>query len=187
MRGNLRISMGLLAGVVAMALPLQAQVTGTVTSAESGEPLATVQVSIEGTGIGGLTNEEGRYLLINVPAGPQVVLFQYLGFETERREITVTEGEAVVQDVTLAGTVLGLDELVVVGYGTQLRREVTGAVTSVPGIEIAQASVTPNLQTALQGRLAGVNVAESSGEPGAAPQVLVRGRARSRRAPSPCT
>ena len=81
-----------------------------------------------------------------------------------------------VQDVTMTGTVLGLDELVVVGYGTQLRREVTGAVSSVPGVEIAQAAVTPNLQTVLQGRLAGVNVAESSGEPGSAPQVLVRGR-----------
>ena len=62
------------------------------------------------------------------------------------------------------------------GYGTQIRREVTGAVASVRGADIVEASVTPNIQTALQGRLAGVNVAESSGEPGAAPQVLVRGR-----------
>ncbi len=176
MRMRVRILIGLLVGVVATALPLQGQVTGTVTSAEAGEPLATVQVSIEGTGIGGLTDEQGRYLLINVPAGPQVVLYQYLGFATERREITVTAEQAVVLDVVLTGTVLGLDELVVVGYGTQLRREVTGAVASVPGIDIARASVTPNLQTALQGRLAGVNVAESSGEPGAAPQVLIRGR-----------
>ncbi len=178
MRTSVRIPTVLLAGAVALALPAQtqAQVTGTVTAAETGEPLATVQVSIEGTGIGGLTDERGRYLLVGVPAGAQVLLFQYLGFETVRREISVAAGQGAVEDVALVGTVLGLDELVVVGYGTQLRREVTGSVTSVPGVEIAQAAVTPNLQTVLQGRLAGVNVAESTGEPGAAPQVLVRGR-----------
>ena len=179
MRMSVRIVLLLLVGVLPAAIPVQAQqgqVTGMVTDADSAEPIEGAQVYIEGTSVGTLTNSNGRFLINNAPTGVQVLVVQHLGHTTQRLDITVTAGEPLVLDVALSPTALALDELVVVGYGTQIKREVTGAVTSVRGADIVEASVTPNIQTALQGRLAGVNVAESSGEPGAAPQVIVRGR-----------
>jgi TonB-linked SusC/RagA family outer membrane protein len=179
MRMSARIVLLLLVGILPAALPVQAQqgqVTGMVTDADSAEPIEGAQVYIEGTSVGTLTNSNGRFLINNAPTGVQVLVVQHLGHTTQRLDITVTAGEPLVLDVALSPTALALDELVVVGYGTQIKREVTGAVTSVRGADIVEASVTPNIQTALQGRLAGVNVAESSGEPGAAPQVIVRGR-----------
>lgn len=182
MRMTVRISVALLL-VVAFAGPMSplhaqtGQVTGMVTSQDTGGPLAGAQVSIEGTSHGALTNDRGRYLILGIPVGEHVLVVQSVGYTTERRTITIRADEPAVQDVVLRQTALNLEGLVVVGYGTQVRKDVTGSVSSVKGTDIAQASVgTANIQTALQGRLAGVNVAESSGEPGAAPQVLVRGR-----------
>jgi hypothetical protein len=179
MRTTVRIALFLLTGVFTAAVPVQAQVgqvTGVVRDAATAAPLDGAQVYVEGTGIGTLTNSAGRFLLNNVPLGPQVLIVEILGYTTRRTEVTVPEGEVLSVEITLNQTAVDLEGLVVVGYGTQIRREVTGSVVSVRGEDIAQASVTPNVQTALQGRLAGVNVAESTGEPGAAPQVLVRGR-----------
>ncbi|HSM06511.1 MAG TPA: TonB-dependent receptor [Longimicrobiales bacterium] len=169
----------LLVGMLSAAFPVQAQVgqvTGVVRDAATAAPLDGAQVYIEGTGIGSLTNDAGRFLLNNVPVGNRVLTVEILGYATRRQDITVSEGTPLSLEITLTQTAVDLEELVVVGYGTQIRREVTGSVASVRGSEIAEAAVTPNVQTALQGRLAGVNVAESSGEPGAAPQILVRGR-----------
>ena len=179
MRMSARILLLLLVGMLPAAIPVQAQqgqVTGVVTDAESAEPIEAAQVYIEGTSIGILTDSIGRFVLNNVPTGAQVLVIQHIGHTTERLDITVSAGQPVTLEIALSTDVMALDELVVVGYGTQIRREVTGAVTSVRGEDIVEASVTPNIQTALQGRLAGVNVAESTGEPGAAPQVMVRGR-----------
>ena len=168
-----------LVAVLSAAVPLQAQVgqvTGVVRDGATAAPLEGAQVHIEGTGFGTLTNSAGRFLLNNVPVGSHVLRVEILGYATGRQDITVSEGTPVSLEISLDLTAVDLEGLVVVGYGTQIRREVTGSVASVRGSEIAEAAVTPNVQTALQGRLAGVNVAESSGEPGSAPQILVRGR-----------
>lgn len=179
MKINVRVALFLLVGMLPAALPVQAQVgqvTGVVTNETTQQPLEGAQVYIESAGVGTLTNASGRFVLNDVPVGAQVLSAQMLGYATKSVDITVSAGTPATVNITLVETALALDELVVVGYGTQLRREVTGAVASVRGEDLAEAAVTPNLQTALQGRLAGVNVAESTGEPGAAPQVLVRGR-----------
>ncbi|MEK9500041.1 SusC/RagA family TonB-linked outer membrane protein [Gaopeijia maritima] len=179
MKINVRVALFLLVGMLPAALPVQAQVgqvTGIVTNETTQQPLEGAQVYVESAGVGTLTNASGRFVLNDVPVGAQVLSAQMLGYATKSVDITVSAGTPATVNITLAETALALDELVVVGYGTQLRREVTGAVASVRGEDLAEAAVTPNLQTALQGRLAGVNVAESTGEPGAAPQVLVRGR-----------
>ena len=179
MRTTARLALLLLVGILPAARPAQAQVgqvTGVVRDAANARPLDGAQVYIEGTGVGSLTNEAGRFLLTNAPVGSQVLTVELLGYTTVRRDITVSADQPLSIEIDMAQTAVDLEELVVVGYGTQRRREVTGAVASVRGPEIAEAAVTPNIQTALQGRLAGVNVAESSGEPGAAPQILIRGR-----------
>lgn len=179
MRRTVRIALLVLVGMLPAGLSAQAQlgqVTGVVRDAGTAAPLDGAQVYIEGTDIGTLTNSAGRFLLTNVPVGSRVLAVEILGYATARQEITVTAGAPSSVEFDLDQTAVNLDALVVVGYGTQRRSEVTGAVATVRGSEIAEAAVTPNVQTALQGRLAGVNVAESSGEPGAAPQVQIRGR-----------
>ncbi|MBT8403884.1 MAG: TonB-dependent receptor [Gemmatimonadetes bacterium] len=179
MHKTVRLVLLLLAGMLPAAIPVQAQVgqvTGVVRDAANAAPLQGAQVYIEGTELGSLTNSEGRFLISQVPVGSQVLMVQLIGRATVSRDITVTAGQTTTVEITLEQTALALDELVVIGYGTQQRRDVTGSVASVSGVEITEAAVTPNLQTVLQGRLAGVNVAESTGEPGAAPQVLIRGR-----------
>jgi len=136
MHMSARIVVLLLVGILPAALPVQAQqgqVTGIVTDAESAEPIQAAQVFIEGTSFGTLTDSIGRFILTNVPTGAQVLVIQHTGHTTERLDITVSAGQPVVLEIALSIDVMALDELVVVGYGTQIRREVTGAVTSVRG------------------------------------------------------
>jgi TonB-linked SusC/RagA family outer membrane protein len=158
--------------------PVQAQQTGTiggsVVDANTLRPIPSVQISIQGLGIGALTRDDGRYLLVNVPAGTHTVQAQILGYTMATARVTVVAEQTATANFSLAQSAVALDEVVVIGYGTQQRREVTGAVASVRGAEIAQ-TPTVGIQSALQGRLAGVNVADASGEPGAAPQVTIRG------------
>ncbi|MSR37170.1 MAG: carboxypeptidase-like regulatory domain-containing protein, partial [Gemmatimonadetes bacterium] len=108
------------------------QVTGRITDQRSGQAMAAVQVSINGTGIGALTQNTGRYLLLNVPLGTHTVTAQRIGYRTVSAQVTVTAGATVVQDFALTEEALGLDEIIVTGTpgGTQ-RRAIGNAVTSV--------------------------------------------------------
>ena len=144
-------------------------VSGTVTDAETGEPIPAANVVVLGTTIGTSTDAEGKYSL-TVPDDAEILQFSYLGYVTV--EVPVN-GRSVI-DVSLEQDLLFLDDLVVVGYGTQQRQEVTGAITSVRSEEIQNIPVS-SFENALQGRMAGVNVAESTGEPGASPQITIRG------------
>ncbi len=164
----------LLVGVVAMAAPAQGQVVGTVTLEGTGVPVSSVEIFVAGTSIRTITDERGQFALTGVPAGAQTIVARRLGYREARSGVTVSTGTTTTVNFVLQQTALQLDELVVTGYGTQRKREVTGAIQSVSG-ERLQESAAPNIQVALQGRLAGVNVAESSGEPGAAPQIIIRG------------
>jgi len=145
------------------------EVSGTVTDAQTGEPIPAANVIVLGTTIGTSTNAEGEYSL-NIPDDAEILQFSYLGYVTV--EVPVN-GRSVI-DVSLEQDLLFLDDLVVVGYGTQQRQEVTGAITSVRSEEIQNIPVS-SFENALQGRMAGVNVAESTGEPGASPQITIRG------------
>jgi len=144
-------------------------VSGTVTDAETGEPIPAANVVVLGTTIGTSTDSEGKYSL-TVPDDAEILQFSYLGYVTV--EVPVN-GRSVI-DVSLEQDLLFLDDLVVVGYGTQQRQEVTGAITSVRSEEIQNIPVS-SFENALQGRMAGVNVEESTGEPGASPQITIRG------------
>ena len=146
-----------------------ALVSGTVTDAETGEPIPAANVVVVGTMVGTSTNADGEYSL-NVPDDSDVLRFSYLGYKT--LDVAVN-GRSVI-DVALEQDLLALGDIVVVGYGTQQRQEVTGAITSVRSEEIQNVPVS-SFENALQGRMAGVNVAESTGEPGASPQITIRG------------
>lgn len=144
-------------------------VEGRVTDADTGEPLTGVTVFVVGTNTGTTTDADGRFSL-TVPDDAETLAFSYVGYI--RQEIPI--GDRTEFNIQLASDVAMLDDVVVVGYGTQQRTEVTGSVVSIRA-ETIQNSPVSSFENALQGRLAGVNVAESSGEPGAAPQITIRG------------
>lgn len=144
-------------------------VTGVVTDAETGDPLIGASVVIPGTTRGVSTDIDGRYEFNNVPEDGALE-FSYLGYDPQ----TIPVGGRTVIDVALELASDQIEELVVVGYNVQRRRDVLGAVNKVEGAELAQVPV-PSAQLALQGRVPGVQVATSSGAPGADVSVRVRG------------
>jgi TonB-dependent starch-binding outer membrane protein SusC len=145
------------------------QISGTVTSAEDGLTLPGVSVIVSGTTIGTVTDFDGRYSL-SVPANANALLFSFIGFETQ--EVAIAGRTTI--NVQLLTSIVALDELVVVGYGVQRKREVTGSITSVRGDDIATLAA-PSFDTQLAGRSAGVQVTTGSGIIGEAPRIRIRG------------
>ncbi|WP_207435402.1 SusC/RagA family TonB-linked outer membrane protein [Sabulibacter ruber] len=147
----------------------QTTITGRVTSARGGEPLPGVSVVVKGTTAGASTDVDGRYQ-IQSPANGTTLVFSYIGYLSKEEPIN---GRTTI-NVALQDDQQALEEVVVVGYGTQLRREVSTAISSVTAEEITQTPVT-RIEQALQGRVAGVQVTNVSGQPGDAPTVRIRG------------
>ena len=145
-------------------------VTGTVTSGDGMRPISAANVSIKGTQIGTITDAAGRYPPEVQNAETDTLVFASIGYT---RQESAVAGRSVV-DATLMPQAIALEELVVVGYGTQQRRDVTGAVASVRTDDVATVA-TANVEQALQGRVAGVQVSPSSGEPGSDAVVRIRG------------
>lgn len=144
-------------------------VSGIVTDSKN-EPLIGVNVTIKNASTTGtITDIDGRYSL-EIPSGNSVLVFSYIGYSTQ--EVKVSNRSVV--DIILKDDMQALEEVVVIGYGTVKRRDLTGAVASVQGKDIA-ANPVSNVSQALQGRLPGVNVISQDGRPGATISVRVRG------------
>lgn len=146
----------------------QRTVTGTVTSADDKEPLPGATIQVKGTTSGTITDIEGNYS-INV-SEDDILIFSYVGFRP--KEISV--GNQSVINVAMQLDLVAMDEVVVVGYGTVSKSDLTGSVSSVRGKDLIKVPAANPLQ-ALQGKVAGVNVSSESGEPGSNPVVRVRG------------
>src|SRR5690606_27020329 len=142
-------------------------IRGTVT-ANNGEPLIGVNIIVEGTDNGTVTDEKGTYSL-SVSQGSTIV-FSFLGFQSQR--VTIDDQQTI--DVVLEEEVSALDEVVVIGYGSQKRSDLTGSVAQVSSREINQFPATNVLQS-LSGRAAGVQVSPTTGAPGAGLNVRIRG------------
>lgn len=143
-------------------------VSGTVKGSDgSGLPGVTVQA--KGTAKGTQTGLDGTYKLAGVPKGG-VLVFSFVGMET--KEVAI--GNKTVVDVTLADDSKALEEVVVVGYGTQKRKEISGTVTSL-GSRDFNAGIVTNPLAAAQGKVAGLVITQSSGDPNATPTVRLRG------------
>jgi TonB-linked SusC/RagA family outer membrane protein len=155
--------------VPGLTLLAQRTVTGTVVDGETGDPLIGVSVVVEGTTSGTITESDGSYAL-SVPAEAERLLFSYIGYATERLQLN---GRSVV-DVTLRPDAANLDEIVVIGYGQTRKQDLTTAVASIDGSELANQPVT-SFDQALVGKIAGVQVLQTSGSPGAGLSVRVRG------------
>ena len=143
-------------------------VTGKVTDAK-GETLPGVSIQIKGTKTGTQTNANGNYS-INVPDGRSVLVFTYIGFTQQE----ITTGSQTTIDVTLKYDEKSLDEVVIVGYGTQERRDVTGSVSTINTQNIKDLPVT-SIDQKMAGQVAGVQVNQVSGAPGSAPVIRIRG------------
>ncbi|BAV07635.1 outer membrane protein, nutrient binding [Filimonas lacunae] len=153
-----------------MGFAQQPSLTGTVTNA-SGMPLEGATISVPGKKVSAVTNASGKFTL-SLPAGATQVQVYYVGFETKL--VSVKAGESLA--IQLEQTNNALDAVVVVGYGTQKRRDLTGSVSSVKGESIKNQPVT-NVTEALQGRTAGVEIIKNSGQPDAQPTIIIRGLA----------
>jgi TonB-dependent SusC/RagA subfamily outer membrane receptor len=144
-------------------------VTGTVTSGEDGLPIPGASVVVKGTTTGTATDLDGNYSL-NVPQGSNVLVYSFVGSETQ--EVNIGNRSQV--NVVLQPDTRSLEEVIVTGYGTQPKREVTGAVSSVKG-ELIENLPMQSFDRALQGRAAGVQVRSANGLPGGAVNIRIRG------------
>lgn len=147
----------------------QIQVTGQVISGEDGEPIIGASVSVQDSRLGTITDIDGNFSL-SVPDAESVLIFSYLGMVPQ--EISV--GDKRTFSITLEPSSSMLNEVVVVGYGTQQRSKISGAVSTVSAEEI-QATPILRAEQALQGRTAGVLVTQNSGSPGSPLMVRIRG------------
>ena len=142
-------------------------VRGTVIGSDDGQPIPGVNIQIEGTDMGSSTDFDGFYS-IQVPDGLTLV-FTYIGMMETKVLVSQTTHNVVMETSTT-----GLDEVIVVGYGTMKKRELTGAVASVKSEDIIK-TATSDFASSLQGRMAGVSVRQGNSAPGENAQITIRG------------
>ncbi|NBA74457.1 SusC/RagA family TonB-linked outer membrane protein [Emticicia sp. ODNR4P] len=148
----------------------QQAITGKVTSSEDGQGIPGVSVMIKGTNKGTTTDANGSYK-INSSSAKDVLSFSAIGYTTS--EVAVGSKNTI--NVVLNVENQALSEVVVVGYGTQKKSQLTGAISQVSAKQISEMPIT-NLGQALQGRTAGVDVSQSGSKPGQTAKILIRGR-----------
>lgn len=134
-----------------------------------GGALPGVSVTVKGTTQGAITDASGKFSV--QAAGNAVLVFSYIGF----KPMEVNIGTKTTVDVALEEDAAALNEVVVVGYGSQKKSQTTGAISSVSAKQIQEMPIT-SLGQAMQGRVAGVDVSQSGSRPGSVPKILIRGR-----------
>ncbi len=153
----------------------QGTITGRITG-DAGAPLASAQVVVEGTNLDARSDPDGSYRISGVPAGAAVVRVKRLGYSARAQAVIVPAEGTVTADFQLQVTAVALEGIVVVGYGTQQKVNLTGAVGAVSGAELAKLPV-PTVSQALQGLSPGLEVVDMGGQPGLnAADILVRGQ-----------
>lgn len=145
-------------------------VTGTITDANDGSPLIGANVLVKDAGVGSIADTEGRYS-VNVPKGKNVLVFSCIGYKEQT--ITLKPGQRTL-NVRMAEDTELLDEVVVVGYGTMKKSDLTGSVTSIKSDELMKTNPI-SINQSLQGRIAGVQVNQNDGAPGAGVSIQIRG------------
>ncbi len=164
--------------ILTAASPTLAQgtgrLTGIVRTAETGRPLQSAQVNIQGTRIGTLTGPDGRYVIPNVAAGTHELRVTLIGYSQGAARVVARAGETTNTDFSMRETAVALDALVVTGTAAQSRaKELGNSVSSVTARDVAHAPVT-NPENLLGGRIAGLTVLQGNGQPGAGTSVRLR-------------
>lgn len=151
-------------------------IVGSVVDETSRQPVPSVQVSIAGTSLGALTNERGRFVVPNVPAGSATLRANRIGYRPSTRAVTVTAGDTVSVELTVGAVSVQLDEIVVTGTaGSQVRRAQPAVVSSVNVSDLTQDAPIATVSDVLQSRIAGVSVEQSSGSSGTSQSIRIRG------------
>lgn len=144
------------------------EISGTVTSADDGSSIPGVSVSVKGTSLGTITDFEGKYI-IRVPQNATTLVFSFVGMKTQEQPISGTS-----INVQLGTDMIGVDEVVVVGYGTTTKQSFVGSVKTIKNENIQSKSVS-NVSQSLAGEAAGVRVINTSGQPGTTATIRIRG------------
>ncbi len=170
MMKNLWLAVGFIISITTIGYAQDNTITGAVTDLTNDEGLPGVNIVAKGTSIGTVTDVNGNYRL-TVSSGVETLVFSSVGFMQEEQ---IINGQTVI-NVAMNPDIQSLQEVVVVGYGTQEKEDVTGAISSVSSQAIEKIPV-PSFNEAIQGQVAGVNVQSSSGQPGAAVSIKIRGQ-----------
>lgn len=152
-----------------LVLAQTVQISGTVTGSEDGLPLPGVNITVKGTTIGSITGADGRYSL-SVPTGAQTLVFSFIGFVTHEEPV---QGRTTI-NVVLRQDLYNVDEVVVVAYGTQQKREVTGSIATVDGEALSKLNLQ-SFDQALSGKAAGVSTILPNGVLNQVPVIRIRG------------
>lgn len=171
-RGHLSLfsSMFVMLFIISVAAQAQVVVKGKIKD-EAGAGMPGVNIVLKGTTVGTTSDVSGTYSL-GLPEGSEqgTLVFSFIGYETIEQSI----GGRTTIDVSMAPSIEALAEVVVIGYGEQRQEAVTGSVVSLSGEQMRDIP-SPNITAALQGRLAGVDMSQSSSKPGAGMQIRIRG------------
>ena len=180
---SIRTRTALLLCVVWLALGAQSAmaqgsgtIRGTVVEAGTDRPLSGVQVSVVGTDRGGLTNTQGAYLIVGVPAGSHQVRAQLIGYTTSQQAITVGADGSVTGDFQLSQSAIALDELVVTGTpGAVQRRALGNAISTMNAAEISERVANVEVTELLRAKTPGLTIIGGSGTAGAGNNLRIRG------------
>lgn len=162
-----------------VATPLVGQQAGQIgvriVNGQTGEPIPQVQVTVQNTGIGGLTDNQGRLTLRNVPVGAHTLVAQLIGFGEERARVTVAADQIATVQMRMSSRAVELEGLVVTGTAIAAqRREVGNSISLITADQIRNAAAL-NFEDILRGRALGVSVSGTSSTPGAASEIVLRG------------
>ncbi len=149
-------------------------ITGTVRNSETGEPVEGAQISIPGSTMGTLSQANGRFMMLNVPAGRHTLRVAYIGYATLTEQVVVEPNQTTTMNIQLEPEAIALQEIVVTGVaGATQRAKVPFEVGQVSAEDLPVPQINP--ASAIQGKVAGVTVVQGSGRPGDAASILLRG------------
>ncbi len=156
--------------LISISVSAQTAIKGKVFDASmNGEPMIGVSVQVPGTSVGVVTNLDGEFAF-TLPHGKTIVQFSMVGYKTQ---VVNVKGKSYVE-VTLKEDTEIMDEVVVIGYGTMKKRDLTGSMTQIKNEELMKGGTT-DVAHGLQGKIAGVNISQNDGSPGAGVSITVRG------------
>ena len=169
-------ALALLLGLPAALSAQTGTVRGRVVDAGSNQPLSDVQVRVENSTLGALTQANGEYVLANIPAGRVTISARRVGYAASRQNVDVPAGGSVTQDFTLRVAAVTLDEVVVSGVGAATERRALGnTVETISADEINDAAAATSIDQALQGKVTGATIIDNNGQPGGGVSVRLRG------------
>ena len=175
---SLAIAMARFAGapVVAGAQSQTGTVVGRVTDARSGSALPGASVQVDGTRLGAITGEDGRFRIIGVPSGARTLIVLRLGYSANRQSVTIAAGATLTHEVALQASAVSLDQVVVTGTaGETERRSIGNAVSTIDATTEMEKASPPDLANLLRSRATGVDIQPISGRLGTGPSIQIRG------------